>query len=268
MGVSPSGYYGWCDRPQSDRAREEAVMVTHIRAAHEESRGRYGSPRVYKALQSQDVSIGVNRVARLMRKHGIAARKRRRFRRTTIVNPMDQWFKDAVNRIFNPEAPNTVWAADITYIETGEGWMYLAVVLDLYSRRVVGWAAQAYMTTDLVAEALVAAIEWRRPPIGLIHHSDRGTQYASKAYKELLQIHGMVGSMSDKGDCWDNAPVESFFSTLKKEIDDLSTMTHQQAWQTLFEFIEIWYNRQRLHSSLGYVSPAQYEVGIIQASKA
>jgi len=243
-------------------------MVGHIKAAHKASRECYGSPRIHKVLLTQGQSIGRNRVARLMRKHGIVGKHRRRFRRTTIVNPMDQWFRDVVGRRFSPDAPNKVWASDITYLTTSEGTLYLAVVIDLYGRRVIGWAARTYMTADLVIEALTAAIELRRPQAGLIHHSDRGTQYASKAYQELLRKHGMVSSMSEKGDCWDNAPVESFFSTLKKEIDDLSKMTRRIAWQTLFEYIEIWYNRQRIHSTLGYLSPAQYEANVIQASKA
>lgn len=266
--VSRSGYYAWRDRPTSGRATEEAQLVASIKTAHKTSRQTYGSPRVHKSLQAQGRLIGLNRVARLMRKHGIVGKHRRRFRRTTIVNPMDKWYRDVVNRHFRPAAPNKVWASDITYLTTGEGMMYLAVVIDLYGRRVVGWAAQSYMTADLVIEALTAAIELRRPQAGLVHHSDRGTQYASKAYQELLRKHGMVSSMSEKGDCWDNAPVESFFSTLKNEIDDLSNMTRRRTWQTLFEYIEIWYNRQRLHSTLGYVSPAQHEANVMQASKA
>ena len=268
MQVSPSGYYAWCDRPQSARAGEEALLLTRIRAEHQLSRLRYGSPRIYKALKGQGVSCGRHRVARLMRKHGIAAKRRRRFRRTTWINPMDQWFRDVVSRHFEPESPNMVWASDITYLWTREGWLYLATVMDLHSRRIVGWAAQSYLTRQLVIEAMSAAIQLRRPPAGLIHHSDRGTQYASVDYQQLLQKHGIVPSMSEKGDCWDNAPAESFFSTLKSEMDDVSSMTRAQAWQTIFEFIEVWYNRRRLHSSLGYVSPAQYEANVVQASKA
>jgi putative transposase len=268
MEVSSSGYYAWRDRPVSARACEETLLVAQIRTVHQQSRKRYGSPRIYKALRAQGVSCGSNRVARLMRKHGVVAKHRRRFRHTTIVNPTDQWYRDVLDRVFTPERPNAVWASDITYLRTKEGWLYLAVVLDLYSRKVVGWAAQPYITTDLVLEAMSTAIQLRRPPAGLIHHSDRGTQYASKDYQKLLRQYEMISSMSEKGDCWDNAPVESYFSTLKNEIDDLSSMTRAEAWQTLFEFIEIWYNRQRIHSTIGYVSPAQYEANVVQASKA
>jgi transposase InsO family protein len=269
MEVSRSGYYEWRDRPPSVRAKREMELVAAIKGVHAQSAKHqyYGSPRVHAELGAQGLVCGVKRVARLMRKHGIAAKRRRRFRHTTIVNPMDKWFEDVVNRHFVPDRPNTVWASDITYLWTREGWMYLATVMDLHSRRIVGWAAREYMTKELVVEAMTAAIQMRRPQAGLIHHSDRGTQYASADYRKLLDSHGIVGSMSEKGDCWDNACAESFFSTLKKEMDDLSKMTRTQAWQTVFEFIEIWYNRLRRHSTLGYASPAQYEGNIVQASK-
>jgi putative transposase len=267
MAVAPSGYYAWCARPASARACEETLLVAHIRTAHEESRKRYGSPRIYHALKAQGIACGRNRVARVMRKHGVAAKRRRRFRHTTIVNIMDQWYRDVVSRNFKPDAPNKVWVSDITYLWTKERWLYLATVMDLFGRRIVGWAAQPYLTTDLVVEAMTAAIQLRRPEAGLIHHSDRGTQYASKDYQALLRKHGILSSMSEKGDCWDNAPAESFFSTLKNEMDDISMMTRAEAWQTIFEFIEVWYNRRRLHSTLGYVSPAQYESNVMQASK-
>jgi len=269
MEVSTSGYYDWRQRSASFRSQEETTLVSAIARIHAKSAKHkyYGSPRIHAELNAQKLHCGINRVARLMRKHGIVAKRRRRGRRTTIVNPMDKWFKDVVSRRFKPNRPNAIWASDITYLWTGEGWMYLATVMDLYSRRIVGWAAREYMTKDLVIEAMSAAIQLRRPHPGLIHHSDRGTQYASTEYRKLLDDHGIIGSMSDKGDCWDNACAESFFSTLKKEIEDLSKMTRTQAWQTVFEFIEIWYNRQRRHSTLGYLSPAQFEGNISQASK-
>ena len=269
MDVSKSGYYGWRDHPPSMRAVQDTELVTAIRGVHATSARHqyYGSPRIHAELGAQGLTCGVKRVARLMRKHGIAGKRRKCFRRTTIVNPMDKWFKDVVNREFLPDRPNVVWASDITYLWTGEGWMYLATVMDLHSRRIVGWAAREYMTKDLVIEAMSAAVQLRRPKVGLIHHSDRGTQYASADYRKLLDNHGIIGSMSEKGDCWDNACAESFFSTLKKEMEDLSKMTRTQAWQTVFEFIEIWYNRQRRHSTLGYLSPAQFEGNISQANK-
>jgi transposase InsO family protein len=269
MEVSKSGFYEWRVRQPSRRSIQEAELVAAIKSVHAQSSKHeyYGSPRIHAELAAKGFSSGVKRVARLMRKHGIAAKCRRKFRHTTIVNPMDQWFEDVLNREFLPERPNTAWVSDITYLWTREGWMYLAVVIDLYGRRVVGWAAREYMTKELVIEAMNAAIQLRRPQPGLIHHSDRGAQYASADYYRLLKDHGIVGSMSEKGDCWDNACAESFFSTLKKEMDDISKMTRAQAWQMVFEFIEIWYNRQRRHSTLGYVSPVQYEGNVAQLSK-
>jgi putative transposase len=268
MAVAPSGYYAWCGRPRSARACEEALLLERIRAAHTQSRKRYGSPKVHQSLRAQGVQIGRNRVARLMHKHGIAAKRKRRFRVTTKSKRGMIIFRNLLERNFSVERANKAWVADITYLWTRDGWLYLSVVMDLYGRRIVGWAAQPYLTDDLVIEAMNAAIALRRPQPGLIHHSDRGSQYASKDYLELLQNAGTVSSMSKKGDCWDNAPAESFFSTLKKEIEDLSTMTRTQAWQVIFEFIEIWYNRQRIHSTLGYVSPTDYEQNVCQASKA
>jgi len=193
-----------------------------------------------------------------MRKYHILAKRRRRYRVTTTNKPGMEWVKDLLDRAFTPERVNMKWAADITYLWTQEGWMYLAVVMDLYSRRIVGWAIEPYLTDDLPLKALRAAIQVRRPPKGLIHHSDRGSQYGSKRYRDLLGDHGMVSSMSEKGDCWDNAPVESFFSTLKREQGEVFE-TRDHARREIFDFIEVWYNRQRRHSTLEYSSPADYE---------
>jgi transposase InsO family protein len=265
--VSPSGYYGWLSRTPSDRACENTSLLIHIRLAHQRSRERYGSPRIHQELQSAGVSCGRHRVARLMRKHGVQAKRKRRFRVTTRTKPGREWFRDELERIFSPERKDLQWAADITYLWTREGWMYLAVVMDLYSRRIVGWALEPYLTDDLTLQAMKAALGARRPPAGLIHHSDRGSQYASKEYLKLLRSHGIVSSMSEKGDCWDNAPVESFFSTLKKELGEVFK-TRRQAKREVFDFIEVWYNRQRRHSTLQYVSPAEYESLRAQQSKA
>jgi len=169
-----------------------------------------------------------------------------------------EWVKDMLDRAFTPERINMKWAADITYLWTVEGWMYLAVVMDLYSRRIVGWAIEPYLTEELPIKALEAAIQLRRPPAGLIHHSDRGSQFSSKKYREILDKHKMIGSMSEKGDCWDNAPVESFFSTLKREVGEVFE-TRDNARREIFDFIEVWYNRKRRHSTLEYSSPANYE---------
>jgi len=268
MEVSTSGYYAWRDRKPSVRSREAVCLLAHIRATHQRNHGRYGSPRIYQSLRSQGISCGCNRVARLMKQHGVAAKRKKRFRITTKTKPGMEWFKDALNRIFSPDRKDLQWAADITYLWTRcEGWMYLAVVMDLYSRRIVGWAIEPYLTDDLPIKAMKAALQTRRPASGLVHHSDRGSQYGSREYLKLLAEHGVVSSMSEKGDCWDNAPVESFFSTLKKELGEVFE-TRCQAKHEVFDFIEVWYNRQRLHSTLGYASPADYERQAAQASRA
>jgi putative transposase len=267
MAVSVAGYYAWRNRAPSARSQEETSLLVHIRAAHRRSRERYGSPRLYHELRGRGVVCGRNRVARLMRKHGVRAKYKRRFRVTTRTKPGMQWFRDELDRIFSPARKDLQWAADITYLWTREGWIYLAVVMDLHSRRIVGWSLEPHLTEDLVIQAMQAAIWLRRPAAGLIHHSDRGSQYGSKRYLALLAEHGIKSSMSEKGDCWDNAPVESFFSTLKKELGEVFE-TRSQARHDIFEFIEVWYNRERRHSTLAYASPADYERLQAQASKA
>jgi putative transposase len=258
MEVSTSGYYAWRDREPSARSREAVCLLTHIRATHQQSHGRYGSPRIHQSLLSQGISCGRHRVARLMKKHGVAVKRKKRFRVTTKTKAGMEWFRDILDRIFSPARKDLQWAADITYLWTREGWIYLAVVMDLYSRRIVGWSIQPYLTDELAIQAMKAALQARRPALGLVHHSDRGSQYGSKDYLKLLGEHGVVSSMSEKGDCWDNAPVESFFSTLKKELGEIFD-SRNQARREVFDFIEVWYNRQRIHSTLGYTSPAEYE---------
>ena len=258
--VSTSGYYAWRDRPESARSRADRALAADIRRVHAENRAIYGSPRVHAALRAEGRRIGVNRVARLMRHHGIQGRHKRRVPRTTDSKHSLPVAPNLLDRQFTAPAPNRIWLADITYIPTGEGWLYLAVVLDMFSRRVVGWAMSEKMPQELTMTALQMAITNRRPGPGLVHHSDRGSQYAARAYRILLEEHSMLCSMSRKGDCWDNAPMESFFGSMKTELEDGTAFeTRQAAKNALFSFIEGFYNRQRLHSAIGYCSPINKE---------
>ncbi len=238
-----------------------------IKTIYTQSKRRYGSPRVHRKLRQRGIRCGQKRVARLMREHGLRARARRRFKATTDSKHTLQVAANVLDRRFDVEVPNARWATDITYIWTQQGWLYLAVVMDLFSRKIVGWSMQDTMERSLVISALEMALKARRPPPGMLHHSDRGSQYASQDYQELLRQAGCTCSMSRRGNCWKadatsaNAPVESFFSTLKMELVHARRyQTQQQARAEIFEFIEVWYNRQRLHSSLGYLSPTQYEM--------
>lgn len=258
--VSASGYYAWRDRPESARSRADRALAADIRRVHADNRAIYGSPRVHAALRAEGRRIGVNRVARLMRHHGIQGRHKRRVPRTTDSKHSLPVAPNLLDRQFTAPAPNRIWLADITYIPTGEGWLYLAVVLDMFSRRVVGWAMSETMPQELTMTALQMAITNRRPVPGLVHHSDRGSQYAARAYRRLLEEHSMLCSMSRKGDCWDNAPMESFFGSMKTELEDGTVFeTRQAAKNALFSFIEGFYNRQRLHSAIGYCSPINKE---------
>jgi putative transposase len=258
--VSASGYYAWRDRPESARSRADRALAVDIRRVHADNRAIYGSPRVHAALRAEGRRIGVNRVARLMRHHGIQGRHKRRVPRTTDSKHSLPVAPNLLGRQFTAPAPNRIWLADITYIPTGEGWLYLAVVLDMFSRRVVGWAMSETMPQELTMTALQMAITNRRPAPGLVHHSDRGSQYAARAYRSLLEEHSMLCSMSRKGDCWDNAPMESFFGSMKTELEDGTVFeTRQAAKNALFSFIEGFYNRQRLHSAIGYCSPINKE---------
>ena len=260
LGVSPSGFYAWRGRPLlTPRVRANRVLRAHIRAIHASSDGTYGSVRIHRALRTAGTRVGRHRVMRLMRGDRLQGRPRRRFRVTTIRDP---WATPARNRLqqrFHATAPNTIWTADLTALATREGWLYLAVLLDLWSRRVVGWAVRPTMETELVSAAWHMAIARRRPRPGLIHHSDQGRQYTSEAYQQLLRASGAICSMSRPGNCWDNAPTESFFRTLKVELDQPLWPTRQAATQAVFTFIERFYNTDRLHSSLDYQSPAAFE---------
>jgi transposase InsO family protein len=258
--VSTAGYYAWRARPVSAREQRRQGLLTEIRAIHAEAKGRYGSPRIHAELAARGQDCCVNTVAELMRQHDIAAKTTRKFRCTTDSNHNLPIAENVLDRQFNPSAANEAWVADITYIPTREGWLYLAAVEDLYSRRVVGWSMAEHMESRLVVDALEMAVQRRLPGAGLVAHSDRGSQYASEHYQRLLADHGIHCSMSRRADCWDNAPMESFFASLKKElVHDADFATRAEARAAIFEYIEVFYNRQRRHSSLGYVSPAEYE---------
>jgi putative transposase len=267
--VSPSGYYAWGRRPASVRARADARLTTEIRVAHATSRRTYGSPRVHAELRAHGVRCGRKRVARLMRVDGLAGKRRRRRRpMTTDSRHAQPVAPNVLARRFAVEeiaAVDRVWAGDITYLPTREGWLYLAVVLDLASRRVIGWAMRATLERALTLSALQMALAHRRPSRGVLHHSDRGSQYACGDYQALLAQHGLMCSMSKRGDCFDNAVAESFFATLEVElVAGADWQTPEEASAVVFEYIEVWYNRQRRHSSLGYVSPVQYETQQLQ----
>ena len=260
LGVARSGYYAWCRRKESPRAVENRRLLVHIRAAHELGRGEYGSPRIHRELRATGEQVGRHRVARLMRQDQLAAKRRRRFVLTTDSSHPHRIAPNTLKRRFNPETPNRVWAADITYVATREGWLYLAVVLDLFSRRVVGWHTSRLIDQELTLTALKMAVMARRPEPGLLHHSDRGVQYAGDAYQALLASNRAICSMSRKGNCWDNAVVESFFNTLKTGLGhDVDFNSRKEATTAIFEYVEVFYNRQRRHSSLDYVSPTEYE---------
>lgn len=258
--VSRSGYYAWRQCPESRRAQEDRRLLPLIRAAHAASKQTYGSPRIYQDLRELHETCGRHRVARVMRQYGIRAKHRRRFRATTSSQHTLPVAENLLNRQFTPTAPNQAWVSDITYVPTGDGWLYLATVMDLASRRIVGWAMATRIDRTLVCDALTMALQQRRPAPGLLHHSDRGSQYASADYQALLTQHGLIPSMSRKGNCWDNAPMESFFHSLKVEwLHDQTFLTRAAARQAIFTYIEVWYNRQRRHSTLGYQSPDAYE---------
>jgi putative transposase len=277
LGVSRGGYYAWAGRQGREpgpRQERRAELAGQIRRVHEESRRTYGSPRVYQELKAEGVACCENTVARGMRDAGIRSVVRRRFRvRTTDASHAHPLAPNVLARDFAAAAPDRKWAADITYVPTGEGWLYLGVVIDLCSRKVVGWSMGESLRAELCTDALEMALRSRRPPpgAGLIHHGDRGVQYACGLYRELLAAHGITCSMSGRGNCYDNAVAESFFKTLKVELvyqqprqpggfDGYATRA--EARHSIFEFIEVFYNRRRLHSGLGYVSPEQYEAGL------
>jgi len=261
LGVSRSGYYAWKARPEAPRTREDAEVVVEIKAASEVGRGNYGSPRVHRELRARGRRISRKRVERLMRQEGIVARKKRRFRKTTDSNHSHPIAPNVLERNFHVELPDTAWVTDVTYVWTHEGWLYLAAILDLFSRRVVGWAVSANNDRALAISALDRATMARAPAVGLVHHSDRGSVYASSDYGNALTNIGAVKSMSRKGDCWDNAVAESFFATIKGEmIDHEDYQTRAAAIAAIGDYIDGFYNPCRRHSALGYVSPIEFEL--------
>lgn len=258
--VSRSGYYDWQGRPPSRRAQEDERLLVKIRGIHRGSRATYGSPRIHDALRDEGERCGEHRVARLMRVNAIRAKTVRKFKATTNSNHDYPVAENLLAQDFTATGPNQRWVSDITYVWTREGWLYLAVVLDLYSRAIVGWAMERRMTSQLVRDALVMAL-WRRGTIqGLLLHSDRGSQYAADDYQQLLRVNGITCSMSRKGNCYDNAAMESFFGTLKQELvyhEDYSTRAEAKA--SIFEYIETFYNHQRKHSAINYQAPMVFE---------
>jgi transposase InsO family protein len=266
--ISRSGYYAWRKRQErsepSPRQQRREQLVQQIRAVHQESHQTYGSPRVYQELRAQGQEVCENTVARLMREHEIRSVVKRRFKiRTTESNHTHPIAPNRLERCFDQPLPDGAWAADITYVRTGEGWLYLAAVIDLCSRKIVGWGMADHLRAELCTDALQMALERRRPSDELIHHSDRGVQYACGDYQQLLAEQGIVCSMSGKGDCYDNAVMESFFKTLKVElVYQQDYATRQEARTSIFRYIECWYNRKRRHSSLGYQSPEAYEASL------
>jgi transposase InsO family protein len=258
--VSESGYHAWAARPPSAAGRRRGELLAAIEAVHAEVKGRYGSPRMAAELNARGHACSENTVARLMREHGIRAKAPRRRARTTDSRHGLPVADNLLARDFDPPGPNAAWSADITYVPTADGWLYLAVVEDLFSRMIVGWAMDGTMTSRLAVDALEMAVRRRLPGSGLVAHSDRGSQYASDHYRGLLERHGITCSMSRVAQCWDNAPVESFFASLKRElVHDERYATREQAEASIFEYVEAFYNRARRHSSLGHVSPAEFE---------
>jgi putative transposase len=261
LDVSSSGYYSWLKRPEGIRKRNNRRLAVEIKAIHKASRQTYGSPRIHAELAAKGISCSRGRVARLMKEQGIRAKQKRKFRVTTDSKHSLKVAPNRLDRQFEARQPNQAWLADITYIPTREGWLYLAAVLDLHSRKIVGWSMSNRMKRKLVIDALLMAVWQRKPDRGLLHHSDRGSQYCSKEYLNLLKRYGIVCSMSRKGNCWDNAPMESFFHTLKTElIHHRNYRSRREAKSDIFNYIELFYNPKRRHSSLGYMSPSEYEL--------
>ncbi len=262
--VARSGYYAWARRGVSARAQADEALITRIAAVHERSRRTYGAPRVHAELRAAGVRCARKRVARLMRAAGLVGCHRRRRARTTVADPAHTPAPNLVARDFTAAGPDRLWVGDITYLPTHEGWLYLAVLLDVHSRRVVGWAMADHLRTELALAALAMALRVRRPPPGLVHHTDRGCQYTAAAYREALAARGVTVSMSRAGECLDNAMAESFSATLKAEIADARVWPSRAAARTAtFEWIEIWYNRQRRHSALNYRAPVTFEEDVL-----
>lgn len=261
MGVTRGGYWSWVRRRPGPRQQADAVLLADIRKIHKGKRRVYGSPRVHQHLEKQGLCCGRKRIERLMRENGIRAKQGKKFKPTTTDSKHSlPVAPNILNRQFHRERPNEAWVADITYIPTEEGWLYLAVIMDLFSRRIVGWAMGDRISRHLALRAFDMAVQRRRPPRGLIHHSDRGSQYASRDYHKRLKKYGMICSMSRKGCCYDNAPMESWFHSLKVElVQDEKFRTRREAMAAIFEYMEVFYDRQRIHTALGGLTPAEIE---------
>ena len=260
LGVSRAGYYEWRCHQSSARSRTDEKIVAHIKAVHAEHKRRYGSPRMTVELQERGIHVNRKRVERLMRERRLPAVYPKKFRHTTDSGHMQPIAPNLLGQNFKASARNTVWVGDITYVWTMEGWVYLAVLIDLYSRRVVGWAIDKTLSRTLALKALAIAIRRRKPPPGLIHHTDRGSQYASREYRKVLGDHGIICSMSGRGNCFDNAAAETFFATIKKElVHRVVFYSRSQAYRELFAFIDGYYNTKRRHSANGFLSPIQFE---------
>lgn len=261
LDVSRSGYYRWATASSSERAQQDQQLAAEVREIHKEHKGRYGSPRIHRELRARGKRVGRKRVARLMGESGLHGRIPRRFRKTTDSRHSNRIAPNLLARDFSADAPNRAWVGDVTYVPTRQGWLYLAVLLDLFSRRVVGWALSDVLDTQLVLDALDMAVDARHPPRGLIHHTDRDGRYASDDYRAALERAGMTCSMSRKADCWDNAVAESFFASLEKELlDDEVFLGRNRARVVVADYIENYYNEKRRHSYLDYVSPLEYEL--------
>jgi transposase InsO family protein len=261
LAVSRSGFYAWRRRPAAARVDSDAQLAAAITSIFRRSHGAYGSPRIHAELKARGIRVSRKRVERLMQVNGLKARQKRRFRKTTDSNHSLPIAPNVLERQFDVDAPNSVWVTDVTYVATTQGWLYLAVMLDLFSRRVVGWAVSESNDTALALLALERSRGSRRPRAGLIHHSDRGSPYASESYRQALKAHGIVASMSRSGDCWDNAVAESFFASLRAEwVDHQQYATRVEATRSLGEYIDRFYNPVRRHSHLGYLSPIEFEL--------
>jgi putative transposase len=261
LDVTRSGYYAWVDRPVSPKKIADARLLVEIKAALVRGRGAYGSPRVHRELRAHGIRVGKKRIERLMRENGLEARQKRRFVHTTDSRHEHPIAPNVLDREFNVDQANQAWVGDVTYIPTAQGWLYLAVLLDLFSRRIVGWATSAINDRDLALSALNQALRARRPRPGLVHHTDRGSPYASDDYRRVLAAHAITASMSRTGDCYDNAVAESFFATLKAEhVDHEDFATHELGTASIGDYIEAFYNCARRHSHVGYVSPIEFEL--------